>query len=249
MQFELDSIFVLSLAHGGLCDVFAIARCTNLTQLDLSHNALASVRGVESLTALRRLNLAHNALERLDGLAPLVALTHVRLEGNRLATPEAVQPLAALPRLVSVSLRAPDGGPERSGNPCCDLPSYPASVRALLPGVTTWDGQRRRHEAPIAAASSIVVGAVGFHATAASIATALVARATLMAEQTIEAGQLQAAALAAVAPAHAPPLSSARGMHDLRVPGGLARACSLPCLRLVWWFVGSIALSMMWYVG
>jgi hypothetical protein len=139
-QFDLESVFKLSMCRMGLRRIENLDSVPNLTLLDLSHNRISAVEGLSGLEHLKRLSLVDNEIEHLTTLEVMPSLEALQLQGNRLASVDEVQCLAALPSLRTLTLQDcsdADGG----SNPMCAHPAYRVTVRRLLPGLRLLDDE------------------------------------------------------------------------------------------------------------
>jgi hypothetical protein len=131
-QFDLESVFKLTMSHMGIRTIEALSSCPNLTELDLSSNHISRISGLESLKQLKKLILADNEIARIEGLDGLTSLETVHLQGNKLANLDDAQRLAKLPCLRTLRLH---------NNPICDHPAYWSAMRRMVPDVRSLDGQ------------------------------------------------------------------------------------------------------------
>ncbi|XP_028345422.1 leucine-rich repeat-containing protein 61 [Physeter macrocephalus] len=138
-EFALESVVLLKLQGLGLVDLGCLGERPGLGWPDLSGNALTQLGPLASLRQLAVLNVAHNRLTGLEPPAACENLQSLNAAGNPLAGPAQLQRLAAPRGLERLRLRDPLA---RLSNPLCASPSYRASVRELLPGLTVIDGER-----------------------------------------------------------------------------------------------------------
>ena len=131
-QFDLESVFKLTMPHMGIRTIENLAQCPNLTELDLSNNHISRISGLESLKQLKKLILVGNEISRIEGLDGLTSLETVQLQGNKLATLDDAQRLAKLPCLRTLRLH---------DNPICDHPAYWSAVKRMVPNVRSLDGE------------------------------------------------------------------------------------------------------------
>ena len=104
-----------------------------LAELNLSSNQLVTVSQLSSgLPSLQVLLLADNRITALHGIASLASLTTLDLQRNLIARVSDARLLTLNPQLSDLSL---------GGNPLTSLPTYRASIIALLPELQTLDSQ------------------------------------------------------------------------------------------------------------
>ncbi|XP_057305799.1 leucine-rich repeat-containing protein 61-like [Hydractinia symbiolongicarpus] len=104
-QFDLETIFVLSLNNRGIFDLGCIGECANLVYLDLSSNKLSSVMALRKLTCLESLDVSSNRLAALSGLERLESLSRLNISGNFLNSVDTVLPLTKLDKLKTLILK------------------------------------------------------------------------------------------------------------------------------------------------
>eukprot|EP00320_Phaeocystis_rex_P010109 CAMPEP_0119073828 /NCGR_PEP_ID=MMETSP1178-20130426/69176_1 /TAXON_ID=33656 /ORGANISM="unid sp, Strain CCMP2000" /LENGTH=222 /DNA_ID=CAMNT_0007055945 /DNA_START=40 /DNA_END=708 /DNA_ORIENTATION=+ len=131
-QFDLESVFKLTMSHMGIRRIENLSLCPNLTELDLSSNHISRITGLEALKQLKKINLAENELTKIDGLDGLTLLETVQLQGNKLTQLDDAQKLAKLPCLRTLRLH---------DNPMCEHPAYWSAVRRMLPNLRSLDGE------------------------------------------------------------------------------------------------------------
>jgi len=98
-EFDVETIFTLSLNGLGLFDVGCLGNCINLQSLNLSNNKLSSVLALKSLTQLEYLDLSSNRLSALTGLECLESLISIDVAGNFLNSIDCFLPLTKIQSL------------------------------------------------------------------------------------------------------------------------------------------------------
>ena len=153
-QFDLESIFKLTMSHMGIRTIENLSMCPNLTvcsrccasrlphpwhrarthwqELDFSSNDISRITGLSELKQLKKISLAGNELTKIDGLDGLHLLETVQLQGNKLTQLDDAQKLAKLPCLRTLRLH---------DNPMCEHPAYLSAVRRMLPNLRSLDGE------------------------------------------------------------------------------------------------------------
>jgi len=101
-EFDVETIFTLSLNGLGLFDVGCLGNCINLQSLNLSNNKLSSVLALKSLTQLEYLDLSSNRLSALTGLECLESLINIDVAGNFLNSIDCFLPLTKIQSLKSL---------------------------------------------------------------------------------------------------------------------------------------------------
>jgi len=101
-EFDVETIFTLSLNGLGLFDVGCLGNCINLQSLNLSNNKLSSVLALKSLTQLEYLDLSSNRLSALTGLECLESLISIDVAGNFLNSIDCFLPLTKIQSLRSL---------------------------------------------------------------------------------------------------------------------------------------------------
>lgn len=104
-QFDLETIFVLSLNNRGIFDLGCIGECVNLVYLDLSSNKLSSVMALRKLNCLESLDVSSNRLAALSGLERLESLSRLNISGNFLNSVDTLLPLTKLEKLKTLILK------------------------------------------------------------------------------------------------------------------------------------------------
>mmetsp|Transcript_16660 Transcript_16660/g.39759 ORF Transcript_16660/g.39759 Transcript_16660/m.39759 type:complete len:229 (-) Transcript_16660:185-871(-) len=138
-QFDLETVYKLSMQQMGLKRIEGLTLCPNLTELDLSHNNITRIEGLDALDELKRLKIADNQIERIENVSLLNSLETLHLEGNKISNLDEVQMLSKLPCLRHLSFQTSSS---ELRNPVCDHPGYYPAVRRMLPLLDSLDGER-----------------------------------------------------------------------------------------------------------
>ena len=79
-QFDLESVFTLSMCRMGLRNIENLDGCSSLTHLDLSHNRIRKIEALDGLRQLKRLVLIDNEIESLCNVESLASLETLSLQ-------------------------------------------------------------------------------------------------------------------------------------------------------------------------
>lgn len=142
-EFDIESVYTLSLVGLSLRSIAPVAACANLTSLDVSDNCLSALDALAGLEQLKVLVASANQVQRLEPLRALASLHTLRIDANAIANLDEVHHLAALPNLSVVYFRKlyeEIAGP----NPICGHPAYRPTVLRLVPKLANLDGERIR---------------------------------------------------------------------------------------------------------
>jgi len=137
-QFDLETVFKLSMQRMSIKKIENLSLCPSLTELDLSNNRLTRMEGLDALDELKRLNLSANSIDRIENVGSLNSLETLQLQGNQVANLDEVQALSRLPCLRTLSFKLGDD----LRNPLCEHPGYYTAVRRMLPRLASFDGER-----------------------------------------------------------------------------------------------------------
>jgi len=138
-EFELESVFILSLKNEGIFETGSVNRCINLINLDLSYNKLSSVMGLRCLVSLENLDVSCNRLSALSGMEHLLALNTLNVSGNFLNSVDCLLPLTKLEKLKMLVLKDED---KNLTNPLYDSNNDAEEcIMEMLPSVHVLNGE------------------------------------------------------------------------------------------------------------
>ena len=141
-QFELESVFTLTMNRMGLRLIENLGGCPNLTSVDLSHNRIERIEGLDALKQLKRLDLRDNEISVLENVESLESLETLMLQGNRISSLDDVACLTKLPLRTLIFQTVCDGVVDHDeSNPVCSHPSYRTAVRRMLPQLKSLDDE------------------------------------------------------------------------------------------------------------
>ncbi|XP_071794969.1 leucine-rich repeat-containing protein 61-like [Asterias amurensis] len=138
-EFDIESIHSLHLREMDIDNLGCIGDCTYLERLDISRNDLVNLRPLTPLKQLSYLNISANRITDIDPLKELVNLQKLNASGNLIGSSDSLQSLSSLDYFTSLILH--DAVTDLN-NPICLNASYKANVMAILPRLTTLDGER-----------------------------------------------------------------------------------------------------------
>jgi len=141
-EFDLESVFKLSLCRMNIRKMECLDDCVHLQELNLSGNEITELEGVGRLHELRKLTLTSNKISSLDGLQKCHALEYLLIQDNAVSNIATIEALASLPNLKALYLKNIDGTQK---NPVCEHPSYRSSIMRQLPKLQILDGERLKH--------------------------------------------------------------------------------------------------------
>mmetsp|Transcript_41237 Transcript_41237/g.129567 ORF Transcript_41237/g.129567 Transcript_41237/m.129567 type:complete len:230 (-) Transcript_41237:89-778(-) len=141
-EFDLESVYKLTLSRMNIKTMENLEACVNLQELNLSNNEIESIRGLEKLQSLRKITLTSNKISSLQGLDKCASLEHIFVQDNNIDNINEIANVASLKNLKSLYLRNIDGSQK---NPVCEHPSYRSSIVRQLPHISILDGERLKH--------------------------------------------------------------------------------------------------------
>jgi len=141
-EFDLESVYKLTLNRMNIRAIENLEGCVNLQELNLSNNEIERIQGLEKLQSLRKITLTSNKISSLQGLDKCAALEHIFVQDNMIDNISEIANVSALKNLKSLYLRNIDGSQK---NPVCDHPSYRSSIVRQLPHISILDGERLKH--------------------------------------------------------------------------------------------------------
>lgn len=142
-EFDLESIYKLSLCRMNIQRIEHLEDCENLVEANLTGNLIEHMTGLERCKRVRKLQLTSNKIRSLATLPMLVALEHLYLQDNAITHVEELNALPdKVPNLKTFYLKNIDG---TQRNPVCDQPAYRSTIIRLLPDLFVLDGERVRH--------------------------------------------------------------------------------------------------------
>ena len=142
-EFDVESIFKLSLCRMNIRLLDCLAECPNLSELNLTGNFIEHLDGLQGCFKLKRLVLTSNKIRSLATLPPLQSVEHVYLQDNQITDlVEVNQLIKQTPNLKTLYFKNIDGTQK---SPLCEHPTYRSNICRMLPKLFVLDGERVRH--------------------------------------------------------------------------------------------------------